>query len=118
MMETYLRFRDAFEQAMDPRLYPIGYLDSLVHSGRAAFWSNDKAAIVAELKAYPSGALVVEGVVAAGEMDGIKVLIPLAENWGRRHGAAMSMISSRPGWAKVLRSAGYAPHQLSIVKDL
>lgn len=118
MMEEYPRFRPAFEQAMDPRLYQIGYLDGLVHSGRAAFWSNDTAAIVAELKTYPTGALVVEGVVAAGALDGIRMLIPLAEAWGKQHGAVMAMISSRPGWAKALQSAEYAPHQLSIVKDL
>lgn len=114
----YLRFRPAFAEAMDPRLYDIDYLDGLILSGRARFWRTDTAAIVAEIKLFPTGAKVVHGLIAAGDIEGIKSLIPLAEDWGRQVGCIGGMIDSRPGWARAMKSAGYAPHQLALWKDL
>ena len=103
---------------MDPRLYDIDYLDGLILSGRARFWRTDTAAIVAEIKLFPTGAKVVHGLIAAGDIEGIKSLIPLAEDWGRQVGCIGGMIDSRPGWARAMKSAGYAPHQLALWKDL
>jgi hypothetical protein len=115
---TYCRFRKAFEGVMDPRLYTITHLDSLIWSGRARFWGNDRAGIVAKLEAYPTGAIVVEGVIAAGELDEIRALIPLAESWGRDHGAIMARIESRSGWVRTMKNDGYQLSQTALTKDL
>ena len=114
----YQRFRDDFAAAMDPRLYTIEYLDGLVWSGRAMFLCDDKAAIVFKLKRYPAGALVVEGVIAAGELEGVKTLIAEAEAWGRANGAAMAKIDSRSGWVRALKADGYRLHQSTLIKEL
>jgi hypothetical protein len=115
----YPRFREAFAEAMDSRLYTIGYLDRLLLSGKAQIWFGEKAAIVTEIRPYPTGARVIHGVVAAGDLQEIaEILIPKAEQWGRSIGCAFASIESRPGWAKALRSAGYVPYQLAIMKEL
>ena len=64
---TYPEWREAFASAMDPRLHNIEHLDRLVNAGHAQVWYGEKAAIVTEVRAYPTGALVIEGLVAAGE---------------------------------------------------
>lgn len=113
---TYADWRDAFEEITDPRFYPIEWLDAMVATGNAAFWANDKAAIVATIKTYPTGAKEVHGLVAAGELQSIIELIPRAEEWGREAGCIVAGISSRPGWAKALD--GYEPHQIELRKEL
>ena len=118
LWDSYARWRDQFAEAMDTRLFGIAHLDGLIWSGRARFWASESAAIVAEIKAYPSGLLAVEGLVAAGELEEIKALIPLAEQWGRERGATLAMIASRPGWARALAADGYETHQVMLAKEL
>lgn len=118
-LEAYLRFRAEFV-ALDPERYPAAYIDQQVMSGRWRCWGNDRAAILAELKQYPSGAREVRGLAAAkadkAALDDIIALIPLAEQWGREAGCKWASIESHPAWARLL--PGYAPSQLRIVKDL
>ena len=117
-MNGYLRFRDQFAEAMDGRLYNIEYLDALLLSGRAKCWASQAAAIVAEIKKYPTGALVVSGVVAAGDLEEITRLIPLAEEWGREYGCQFGMIESTEGWQRVMKKRGYETFQVSLIKTL
>jgi len=114
----YRRFREQFREAMDQRFFPIEHLDSLIWSGVARLWVSENAAIVARLERFPSGILYVEGLIAAGDLDGIKALIPHAENWGREHGALFGKIESRAGWAREMKQDGYAPFQVALIKEL
>lgn len=118
LMDRYRAWRDEFQKAIDERFYSLEYLDGLVWSGRAQFWSTDEAAIIAELKVYPGGAVVIEGVIAAGELDGIRKLIVVAEAWGRLHGAGFAKIESRLGWLRALKDDGYELWQTALVKEL
>lgn len=117
-MNGYLRFRSQFEQALDPRLYNIEYLDALLLSGRARCWFSDKAAIVAEIRKFPTGAMAVCGVIAAGELDAIVGLIPDAEAWGKEYGCQFGMIESTEGWQRVMKKHGYEVFQVSLIKTL
>jgi hypothetical protein len=115
---TYALWRGRFLEAVDEDLYPAEWLDRRVASGRARFWDNGLAAILAEIKVYPGGVREVHGLVAAGEVEAIKALIPLAEQWGRERGCTRASISSHPAWARIMKDAGYEPEQLTIVKLL
>lgn len=118
-MNGYLRFRDRFAEAMDPRLYNIDHLDAVMLSGRGKCWCTETAAIVAEIRTFPTGAKAVCGVIAAGPLNEIEtVLIPLAEEWGRSYGCEFGMIESREGWAKRMKKHGYEPFQVSLIKPL
>ena len=118
-MSDYLRFRDAFAEALDPRLYGIDHLDQLLLSMRAQAWFSERAAIVTEVRDYPTGAKVLHGLVAAGELGEIVgILIPRAEAWGRSIGCLLAVIESREGWGRALRKHGYAPHQMALRKEL
>jgi hypothetical protein len=114
----YLRFRAAFAEAIDPRLYRLDWLDRRILSGEALFWRTDRAAIVAELRDYPTGARDLHGLIAAGDIDDIaEMLIPEAEDFARSIGCIGAVIESRPGWARRLREQGYAPHQVALRKE-
>jgi len=115
---AYHKWRGEFEKIMDSRMYNILWLDAQVWSGRAWFWGDSKAGIVAELRHYPTGAFDIHGLVAAGDVAEIRdVLIPQAEAWARSIGALGAIIESREGWAKVLRKSGYEPFQAAVRKE-
>jgi hypothetical protein len=116
---AYAAFRARFAEALDPRLYRIEHLDALVASGRAIFMAAGDAAILFELRSYPTGAKAVHGLVAAGDVERITgLLIPSAEVWGVAQGCIGATIESRPGWARLLKPHGYTVHQVAVWKDL
>ena len=118
-MTDYKRFRPLLAEALDLRLYTIEHLDALIFSGRAQIWFGEASAIVTEVRTYPTGARVIHGLVAAGDLEQIvEALIPKAEAWGRSIGCVLAIIESRPGWARALRARGYAPHQVAVRKTL
>lgn len=113
---TYADWRGRFLEAVDESLHPAWWIDHMVERGGWRFWGNDRAAILAEIKNYPSGVKEVHGVVAAGELDAIKALIVNAEDWGRSRGATRASIASSPAWARLLPE--YEVEQVTIVKEL
>jgi hypothetical protein len=115
----YLKWRASFTGAMDPRLHPPEWLDARILAGSVQFWRSDNAAAVTEVRTYPTGAYDVHGLVAAGDVGEVRdAIIPEVERWGRAIGALGIVIESRPGWARMLRGAGFEAHQLTIRKAL
>lgn len=115
---AYLPWRTQFANVMDERFYTLAWLDEEVRSGRARCWADDRGAIIATLRTYPAGAVEVHGLIAAGELDAVKALIPLAEAWGCENGAIVASIASRAGWSRALSSDGYAVWQTELRKEL
>jgi hypothetical protein len=114
----YLRFRDRFAEAMDPRRYRIEWLDRHILDGTFGLIVGDRAAIIFSIETYPTGAKDIHGQLAAGEVEEIVgALIPQAEEHARSLGCIGAMISSRPGWARALSSSGYETHQLTVRKE-
>jgi len=116
--QEYLKFRDGFLSILDPRFYSAEWLDTQVAAGSYRLWTNDDAAILATIRFYPAGAMEVHGVAATGDLEAIRALIPLAEDWGRSLGCIIASIESTPVWARILKDDGYMPYQLNIRKEL
>lgn len=114
--QQYLKYRDEIESLLDPRLYTIKWLDEQIWLGAYQLFTNENAAIVTEVKGYPTGASEIHGIVAAGDLPAILELIKQAEKWGREQGCILASISSREGWTRVLKD--YRVHQVYIVKEL
>lgn len=118
-MTGYARFRPEFAGALDARLYTIEHLDALLFAGAAQLWSGRDAAIVTEVRTYPTGTRVLHGLVAAGPLEEIVgELIPRAEAWGRTIGCVLAVVESRSGWVRKLKDAGYEIHQTALRKEL
>lgn len=114
--EAYLPFRAEFV-SLDPERYPAAYFDAQVAGGAWRCWDNEDAAILAEIRTYPSGLREVHGVAAAGDLAAIIELIPLAVEWGRANGCARAVIESRPGWQRALPK-DWEVHQVAMRKEL
>lgn len=117
-MNSFNGFREQIHEAIDHRLYTMEWLESEVASGRIALLENDKAIIGVERRIYPTGVQELHGLFAAGALEGILELIDLACAAGREAGCTMATISSRPGWARVLKERGFALRQQEISKEL
>lgn len=116
--DAYLPWQVQFHAILDERFYTGPWLDGEVWSGRIRCWADDEAAILARIKTYPTGAKVVEGMAAAGDLDGILDLITRAEEWGREQGCLAAEIGSRAGWKKTLSTEGYELFQTMLRKEL
>ncbi len=117
--QDYIRFRDEFESVLDPERYTIGWLDRQILYGEFNIWATEKAAIIAKLEEYPTGASDVHGMLAAGDLnDIIETLIPAAEAYGKEQGCIGAKIESREAWVRALKDSGYVLHQCVVRKEL
>lgn len=114
---TYEQWRPALAEAVDGRLYTIEYLDALVIEKRAFMWASEDAAIIAEIKMFPTGAKAIHCLVAAGSLEGVMHLAPIVEEWGRARGCIGALVEGRAGWAKALKGRGYRHYQTAVWKD-
>ncbi len=104
---------------MDERYHTLDWLDAQVLEGKVQFWATEDAAIIAEVRDYPTGARDVHGLIAAGDLQSIiEELIPRAEAWGKANGCVVAQIESREGWARALSPSGYRTHQIVVRKEL
>lgn len=116
---TYQDWRQAFGAVMDPRLYTLEWLDRQIEDNVFRFTSAPDAALVTEVRIYPTGAFDLHFMVAAGNLDTlVNVLRPEAEAWAKCMGAIGAIVESREGWAKALKAVGYEPYQMTCRKDL
>lgn len=112
---AYEPFREQFT-SLAPDKYPPEYIDSCVMIGSWRCWGTDEAAILTEVRTYPSGLRELHGLAAAGDVSVILELIAEVEAWGRQRGCAIAAIESRPAWAKLL--PGYEITQVRIERAL
>ena len=115
---AYSSRRAEIEPLLDARCYTIDWLDVQILNDAARVFASDDAVIVVTLKQYPAGAVELHGLVAAGELAAILLLIDEAEEWARAGGVTFASIASREGWGRVLKSRQYVVHQVELRKDL
>ena len=115
---AYLRHRAEIIGILDERKWPHWWLENEISEGRIAMLSNDTAIIGVERKVYPGGYEELHGMFAAGEMGGILELIDQAVAAAELQGLDGATIASKPAWARILKSRGFVPDQLTITKEL
>jgi len=111
-------FRQQVRGLLDERFYPFEWVEAEIAEGRIATLMNETAIIGFEAKRYPGGATELHGLFAAGDLDGILDLIDQVCSLGTELGVTVAAIESRMGWQKVLKTRGFAPDRLRIVKEL
>lgn len=118
MTPAYLRHRAEIIGILDQRKWPYHWLERMIAEGHIALLSNDTAIIGVERKVYPGGYEELHGMFAAGDMDGILELIDQAVAAAALQGLDGATIASKPAWARILKSRGFVPDQLTITKEL
>lgn len=115
----YCEFRPAFAEVMDERYHTLRWLDEQVLAGKVAFWRSDNAAMITEVRDYPTGAKDIHALIAAGDLSEIiNDIAPRAEAWAQQRGCLAAQVESREGWAKALKPSGYRTHQVIVRKEL
>lgn len=115
---SFLGHREEIAGMLDQRRYPLAWVEQQISEGRIALLENETSIIGVERREYPGGLIELHGMFAAGEMGGILGLIDAAVLVARQQGMDCAAISSVPAWGRILKSRGFEPHQLTIVKDL
>lgn len=115
----YQPWREAFAEAMDPRLYTLEWLDMQVLSGEALCFTSENAAILAKVATYPTGTRAIEYMYVAGDLDEIvNILRQEVEDYGKSVGCDTAFGSSREAWARILKNHGYDAYKVTVRKDL
>lgn len=115
----YLVFRDEFLTILDERFYTPEWLDSQVWAGFYRCIACDDAALLFEIKGYPTGLRELHFVAAAGELSSlIKDLRPKAEDYAREIGCRIVSVASRAGWARALKPHDYEVYQTVLRKEI
>ncbi len=118
MIGEYPRWRDRFAGVLDPRFYTIDYLDRRVAEGSVAVFACPEAALIVELRHYPTGRFDGHVLIAAGDKAAIVgKLREEAEAWLQGIGAEGAIVESRAGWSKALKVYGYGAYQVTVRKD-
>ena len=116
---AYKLWRPRFLEVLDERYYPIDWLDAQVIAGNVILYTTPDAAIIFEVKRYPSGALDIHGLLAAGDLSAIRdVLIPASLSYGGSIGAISATIESREGWVRSTKDMGFDLYQTTVRKML
>lgn len=118
MAPAYLRHRAEILSILDERKWPHWWLENEISEGRIALLSNDTAIIGVERKVYPGGYEELHGMFAAGDMNGVLELIDQAVEAAKLQGLDGASIASKPAWARILKSRGFVPDQLTITREL
>jgi len=116
---AYLRYRDDFAETLDPRTHTIEWLDAQVFAGFIRVWPAHDACLLTSIRQFPTGAFEVHVEIAAGNRETlVGNVIKRVEVWAQEIGALFVTISSREGWARVMKSHGYEMHQAEIRKEV
>lgn len=119
LLKEYERWRPELAAMLDTRFYDIQWLDEAILSYQLHLFSDEKSAIVASVKTYPTGAKECHVECACGELAHlIGPAISRVEQWAANQGCIVVTIQSREGWQKVMKSQGYEHHQTAIRKEL
>lgn len=115
--DSYEAWRERLATANDPLFWPIEVIDAMVGTGVAQFWCDGKAALVTAIREYPGGAVALEAVAAAGDLESLRDEINSnVEQWAREQGLTHLLIAGRHGWTRVHKD--WRHFQTVLVKEL
>ena len=116
---AYLRYREDFAEALDPRTHNIKWLDAQVFSGFIRVWPAHDACLLTSTRQFPTGAFEVHVEIAAGHRETlVDNVIKRVEAWAKETGALFVTIASKQAWARIMAPHGYAHWQTELRKEV
>lgn len=112
------RFREQVEALIDPKFYPLEWVEARIADGTIALLENETALLGVEKRIYPGGAVELHAMFAAGDLDGIKDLCATACAAGAADGCDIASVESRPGWQRALKDMDFETDRVRLVKGL
>jgi hypothetical protein len=89
-----------------------------VLAGRFQLWYNQNSAVVTEIVVYPQ-LKNLHFFLAGGNLDELKQMTPIIEQWGKSVGCSRVSLAGRKGWERTfLKDLGYEPQWFVLAKEL
>lgn len=89
-----------------------------IRAGRFQFWPGRDSAVVTEIIVYPQ-LKDLHYFLAGGDLDELRLMRPLIEQWGKSIGCSRVSLAGRKGWERTfLKDEGYEPKWFILCKDL
>ena len=89
-----------------------------IRRGHFQLWPGLDSVIVTEIIVYPQ-LKDLHFFLAGGDLDELRLMRPLIEQWGKNMGCTRVSLAGREGWSKTfLRDEGYKPKWFVLSKDL
>lgn len=100
------------------RTHRLADVEAMVLRGEARFWPGARSALVAVVENDPGERRLLIWLAGGERTELEDDLLAQAEAWGSAHGCRRSLIVGRCGWARALKSKGYAPLARIVAKEL
>lgn len=89
-----------------------------VLANRFQLWPNHNSAVVTEIVVYPQ-LKDLHYFLAGGNLDELKAMRPVIEDWGKSVGCTRVTLAGRRGWERTfLKDEGYEPQWFILAKEL
>ena len=89
-----------------------------IRRGQFQLWSGRDSAVVTEIIVYPQ-LKDLHYFLAGGDLDELRLMRPLIEQWGKSIGCSRVSLAGRKGWERTfLKDEGYEPKWFILCKDL
>lgn len=98
--------------------YGKDFVWAKVAHGECQLWPGQNAAVISEIEVYPDGLKVINGWLAGGDFEEIKLLTKQAEEFGRRHGCQKARAIQRMGFLRKPYDPAYKPLAVIVEKEL
>lgn len=107
---------DALEYAQGTHTF--NDIAAAVLSDRFQIWPSNNAVVVTEIVVYPQ-LKDLHFFLAGGNLDELKAMRPIIENWGKSVGCTRVSLAGRKGWERTfLKDEGYKPNWFVLSKEL
>ena len=89
-----------------------------IKRGQFQLWPGKYSAVVTEIIVYPQ-LKDLHYFLAGGDLDELRLMRPLIEQWGKSIGCSRVSLAGRKGWERTfLKDEGYEPKWFILCKDL
>jgi len=89
-----------------------------IRRGQFQLWPGKNSAVITEIIVYPQ-LKDLHYFLAGGDLDELRLMRPLIEQWGKGIGCSRVSLAGRKGWERTfLKDEGYEPKWFILCKDL
>jgi hypothetical protein len=89
-----------------------------IRRGQFQLWPGKNSAVITEIIVYPQ-LKDLHYFLAGGDLDELRLMRPLIEQWGKSIGCSRVSLAGRKGWERTfLKGEGYEPKWFILCKDL
>lgn len=94
-------------------------IETAIAEGKAQLWPGQRSAIVTEMIQHPRATDLIF-FLAGGELDELREMTPVIEEWAKEQGCSRTILYGRRGWDRTFltKERGYKPDCWVLAKEI